>query len=159
MRHIGIKNSFITDSVQWINQLVSMKMPHHYDEMMMTSSIDKQYKSEEALKEAYAKLYEAAEILEHAYKKVTPEKYTLEQDHMTKEERSKFDSILERHKVLFDVELGLYPHKKFHLQLKQGAVPVHKKPYPVPYTRRDVFYRELESLVNDGVLRPCGMTN
>ena len=43
-----------------------MKIPHHYDEMMMTSSIDKQYKSEEALEEAYAELYEATVILERS---------------------------------------------------------------------------------------------
>ena len=49
MRHIGIENFFMTDSICWIDLLINMKMPHHYDEMMMTSSIDEQYESEEAL--------------------------------------------------------------------------------------------------------------
>ena len=113
-----------------------------------------EYESEEALAEAYAKLFEATEILEPAYKKVTPSECAKEQYHMTDEERSKFGAILERHKVLFDGELGLYPHEKFHLTLQEGAVPVHPKPYPVPYTRREAFCRELRSLVKDGVLRP-----
>ena len=78
---------------------------------------------------------------------------------MSKDKRIKFQAILEKHKVLFDGELGLYPHEKFHLNIRKDAVPVHKKPYPVPYTRREVFKRKLESLVKDGVLKPCGMTN
>ena len=58
---------------------------------------------------------------------------------MLDEERTKFQAILEHHKVLFDDELGLYPYEKFHFKLKEGVVPVHKKPYLVPHTRRDVF--------------------
>ena len=58
---------------------------------------------------------------------------------MTEEEHAKFKAILERHKAISDGELGLYPHKKFHLKLKENAVRVHKKPYPVPYTRQAVF--------------------
>lgn len=78
---------------------------------------------------------------------------------MTDEEGAKFQAILERHKVLFDGELGLYPPKKFYLKLKEGAVSVHKKSYPVPYTRRDVFRWDLKNLIKDIVLRPCGMIN
>ena len=68
-----------------------MKVPHHDDELMMTSSIDKQYEDEEALEEAYAGLYKAAKILERSYKKVTLEECTLEQDYMTAAERTKFN--------------------------------------------------------------------
>ena len=99
------------------------------------------------MREAYAELFEAQKILHRAYKKVTPAECASEQDHMSKAEREKFQEILERHKVLFDGELGLYPHEKFHLTLKAGAVPVHKKSYPVPYKQRDVFKQELQNLV------------
>ena len=104
IRHISIKNSFVTDLVGWIDQSISMKMPHHYNKMMMTSSISEQYEMEEALDEAYTELYEATQILERSYKKVTLEECTCEQNHMTEEDCTKFKSILERHKVLFDDE-------------------------------------------------------
>ena len=74
----------------------------------------------------------------------------------------KYKSILEQHKVLFDGELGSYPHKQFNLKLKEGAVPVHKKPYPVPHKQHDIFCCELHNLVilvKDGVLCPVGTTN
>ena len=58
---------------------------------------------------------------------------------MLDKERIKFQAMLERYKILFDGELGLYPHKKFHLKVKEGAIPVHKKPYPVSHKRHDLF--------------------
>ena len=76
------------------------------------------YEDDEALLEAYAELFKVKEILEPIYKKVTPNKKAKEQDHMTDEGQTKFQAILEHNKVLFDGELGLFPHKKFHLKLK-----------------------------------------
>ena len=95
-----------------------MKPPHHYDMMMNNSNrVFEDYNNiidsedDEDLREAYAELFEAQEILHRAYKKVTPAECASEQDHMSKEERVKFQAVLERHKVLFDGELGLYPHE------------------------------------------------
>ena len=111
-----------------------MKPPHHYDLMMTNCTcIYEDYEDEEALCEAYTELFEATEILSRAYKKVSPSECTNEQDHMSVDKRVKFQAILEKYKVFFDGELGLYPHEMFHLNIKEDAVPVHKKPYLVPY--------------------------
>ena len=118
-----------------------------------------EYQSKEVLSEAYAELFEATAILDQAHKKVTPSECAKEQNYITKEERAKFQDMLERHKVLFNGELGLYPHQKIHLKLNENTVPVHKKPYPVPFTRQAVFCWVLRNLVKDGVLKPCGLTN
>lgn len=126
MQHVGIVISFQTNSVQWIDWSISMKEPHYYDELMMTDDFEEWYEDENTLVEAYAELFEAVEILERAYKKVTPKEYSCRQDHITVDEQSKFKSVLEQHKVRFDRELCLYIHKKFHLELKEGAVLVHK---------------------------------
>ena len=50
------------------------------------------------------------------YKKVIPSECANEQHYMTDEEQAKFQVILERHKVLFDGEVGIYPYEKFHLK-------------------------------------------
>ena len=55
--------------------------------------------------------------------------------------------------------MGLYLRKKFHLKEREDAVPVYQKPYPVPHKRRDVLYQELRNMVNDEVLKPCGVTS
>ena len=48
--------------------------------------------------------------------------------------------------------MGCYPHEEIHLELIDGAQPVFKKAYPVPFKREEVFKHELDNLVADGVL-------
>jgi hypothetical protein len=150
LRLAGISMSWQTNTITWIDRTVPMKTPHHYDNRMYRNLEYDQNMDE---------LYESKTILERKYKKVTPKECADEQHHMSCEERIKFESMLEKHKQLFDGKLGYYPHEKLHLQIKQGTKPVHKKPYPVPFTRQEVFKRELENLQKDGVLRRCGMTD
>eukprot|EP00957_Ditylum_brightwellii_P036253 2746126-Ditylum_brightwellii.AAC.1 len=61
--------------------------------------------------------------------------------------------------VLFDRKLGLYPCKKIHLEVEEGAKPYHAKAYSVPHAHLEVFRNELLHLVSIGVLRPCGPTD
>ena len=44
----------------------------------------------------------------------------------------------------------------FHINVKPDADPVAKMPYPVPKLQYDVFKRELDHLVELGVLSPAG---
>ena len=158
LRLAGISMSWETDSIKWIDRSIQMKTPHHYDNRMPEIKESIERFNENDIANVYEELYEARTILERKYKEVTPAECTAEQDHMNDEEKQKFEKMLNKHKVLFDGKLGYYPHEKLHLQIKQGSKPVHKKPYPVPYTRQNVFKQELDNLVKDGVLRPCGMT-
>ena len=91
----------------------------------MNSPIYEDYEDEEALLEAYAELFEATEILDQAYKKVTPNECANKQHHMLNEEQKKFQAILERHKFIFDDELGLYSHCCFlYSTIIQSYFPV-----------------------------------
>jgi len=66
--------------------------------------------------------------------------------------------VLDKYTDVFDGKLGCYPHEKINIQLKPGAKPIHKRPYPVPYKREELFKRELKHLVRKGILRECGAT-
>jgi hypothetical protein len=57
--------------------------------------------------------------------------------------------VLEKYDTLFDGTVGLYSHKK---------VTVHVKPYYVPLIQEDAFKKELQHLLNIGVLQRCGPT-
>ena len=116
-----------------------MKPLHHYNMMIINSPIYEDCENKESLSEAYTELFQATELLDQAYKKVTSNECANEKHHILNEEQTKFCAILERYRVLFDGELGLYPHEKFRLKLKEGAISVHKKPYSVFHTRQDVF--------------------
>jgi hypothetical protein len=53
---------------------------------------------------------------------------------------------------MFDGTLGVYPHKKLHIDIDPNAKPVHSRPYPVPQIHLKTFKTELNHLVRIGVL-------
>jgi len=64
--------------------------------------------------------------------------------------------VLNEHAKLFDGTLGVYPHRKFHIDLVPGAVPKHFRPYAIPVIHLEAFKKELIHLVKIGVLSPQG---
>ena len=84
------------------------------------------------------------DIIGLVYRKVTPEDCA---------------NALEKHKILFNGELGLYPHNIFKLKVKLGAIPVHKKVYQVLFKQQPVFKDELMHLLREKNLCKCGATN
>ena len=57
---------------------------------------------------------------------------------------------------LFDSTLGVYPHRKFHIELEPGAKPKHVQPYPVPVIHLETFKKELMHLCEIKVLQLQG---
>jgi hypothetical protein len=53
---------------------------------------------------------------------------------------------------MFNGTLGVYPHKKVHIDIDPNAKPVHYRPYPVPQIHLKTFKKELNHLVKIGVL-------
>jgi hypothetical protein len=53
---------------------------------------------------------------------------------------------------MFDGTLGVYPHKKVHIDIDPNAKPVHSRPYHVPQINLKTFKNELDHLVRLGVL-------
>ncbi len=53
---------------------------------------------------------------------------------------------------IIDGNLGVYPHKKVHIDIDPNAKPVLSRPYPVPQIYLKTFKKELGHLVEIGVL-------
>ena len=90
---------------------------------------------------------------------MTPEECAEAKTHLSAEERQAFKEVLDKYTDVFDGKLGFYPHEKVNIRLEPGAKPVHKRPYPVPYKREELFKRELKHLIREGVLPECGATD
>ncbi len=60
--------------------------------------------------------------------------------------------VVQENGKIFDGTLGVYPHKKVHIDIDENAKPVHSRPYPVPQTHLKTFKKELNHLVRIGIL-------
>ncbi len=60
--------------------------------------------------------------------------------------------MLEENNKMFHGTLGVYPHKKVHIDIDPNAKPVHSRPYPIPWVDSKTFKKELDHLVRIGVL-------
>ena len=99
--------------------------------------------------------YLSAPILDAKYEKLDINHVvTTHCSHLTSTQQSDLRMLLSRHTKLFDGSLGKYPGKPMHIELVEGAQPVYRRPYPVPMVHMETFKRELNHLVELGVLSP-----
>ena len=94
----------------------------------------------------------ATDILDRKYDAVTPEEASAALKHLELSQRLKFKILFAKYKDIFDGKLGCHPTAKIKIKLKPGSKPHWRKPYSVPFARREAFRRELDSLIRDGVL-------
>jgi hypothetical protein len=98
----------------------------------------------------------ASEILDATYEKVLVDDVIDHLDHLSAQQKNDLKRVLNEHTRLFDGSLGVYPHRKFHIDLVPGAVPKHFRPYAIPVIHLEAL-KKLIHLVKIGVLFPqCG---
>ena len=104
----------------------------------------------------YDENYLADEILERKYQLVSTSEVSNQQDHLTVPQNKLLNEVLSKYKKLFDGKHGLYLDEKFYLELLPQSKPVFKKANATPFKRERWFKNELDELVKDGILKPCG---
>ena len=90
------------------------------------------------------------------YEVVAPDEVAAKQKHLNRKQRRDLAALLKRYPKLFSGQLGHYPHRKMHIELKDDAVPVHMRPYAMPRNLQEVFKKELDHLESLGVLERVG---
>jgi len=93
------------------------------------------------------------EILDAQYKSGDLQKIVSEVDTLVPTEQQKLLKLLKKFEYLFDGTLGSFDTKPLHFDLNEKAKSFHSKAYPVPHIHARTFKRELERLVEIGVLR------
>ena len=68
-------------------------------------------------------------ILYAKYEKVDVHDVATNQKHLTPGQQNEVECVLDKYTNLFDGTLGVYPHKKFSIEIKPDAVPKHSRPY------------------------------
>ena len=160
LQKIGFKFNFESHTMQWLENIVSMKTPDFWtsssalfdvlddtnDEIFPTQHFES-FKTQ-ALKK----------LLDSDYKKVDIADVVTSQKHLTSDQQAKLANVLIQYTSLFDGTLGHYPNYLAQVELLPNSTPTHAKPYPIPRIHIEAFKKELAHLVQIGVLRPCGPT-
>ena len=88
----------------------------------------------------------ATTILDAKYEKADILEVVNNQKQLNTAQRNDLFRTLKKHESLFDGTLGVYPHKRFHIELELGHTTVHARAYPVPRVHLEVFRRESQHL-------------
>jgi len=111
---------------------------------------------DELIGEDWLDSYLTNTILDAKYEKVDLHDVATNQKHLTPYQQNQLECVLDKYTNLFDGTLGVYPHKKFSIEIKPDTVPKHSRPYAVPHIHQPAFRKELEHLVEIGVLSKAG---
>ena len=148
LRRMGMSFSFLYDTVTWLGRTIPMKTTYSLDTIPDTLAIqEEEFQTAELF---------ASDILDRKYDAVTPEEASAALTHLELSQRLKFKILFTKYKDVFDGKLGCHPTAKIKIKLKPGSKPHWRKPYAVPFARREAFKRELQSLIDDGVLVRIG---
>ena len=154
----GINILYQSGTMEWFENIIAMRDPrsmNNKEYLAMADAVEVQ-REEEELDLDWLECHLAAPILEAKYEKLDIPEFTNTLTHLTPSQRNEIRDLLLKHSKLFDGTLGVYPHAKFHIELEEGAKPVHSRPYAVPKVHMQTFKRELDHLIEIGVLSRQG---
>ena len=117
LRKVGLQMDFANAQMRWMEHLVPMRD----DATWNNGSL---FVDDQTENEAYA-----SEILDAKYEKMDPIQVAEQQTHLTPLQRKQLGKLLSKFTRLFDGTLGLYPHKKIHLEVDPQATPIHSRAY------------------------------
>lgn len=92
-------------------------------------------------------------ILDAEYEAADLDEICSREKQLSNVEKQQLKTLLTKYKHLFDGSLGQWRTEPAKAELKEGAKPVDTRYYPIPKIHREVFRKELQRLVELGVLR------
>ncbi len=79
------------------------------------------------------------EILDAKYEKTDIAEFVKGLTHLKAHQKADLLRVLQENDKMFNGTLGVYPHKKVHIDIDPNAKPVHSRPYPVPQIHLKTF--------------------
>ena len=157
----GINIMYETGTMEWFENVVPMRNTYEIsdkDYLSLTDAIEIQHE-ENYFGSDWMDCYLASPLLDAKYEKINTDDVAEQQTQLTSIQRKQLADLLAKHRKLFDGTLGVYPHKKFHIDIEKDAKPVHARAYSVPKIHLEVFKKELQHLVKLGVLSVQGASS
>ena len=93
----------------------------------------------------------ATEIQDAKYERTDVAEVVKGLTHLNAHQKADLLWVLQENDKMFDGNLGVYSHKKVHIDIDPNTKPVHSRPYPIPQIHLKTFKKELNHLVEIGV--------
>jgi hypothetical protein len=125
----GIDIKYSSGIIEWFDNKLPMHDPRHLDNkeyLAMAEVLEVQREAEQLFGiDWYDPTCYASEILGTKYGKVSTDDVVDQLTHLNDKQKQDLKVLLKDCTKLFDCPLGMYPHKKFHMNLIPGARPKH----------------------------------
>jgi hypothetical protein len=84
----------------------------------------------------------ATDILDTKYEKTDVAEVMKGLTHLNAHQKADLLWVLQEYNKMFDETLGVYPHKKEHIDIDPNTKPVHSMPHPIPQIHLKTFKKE-----------------
>lgn len=146
MNDLGIIIDCKHKLIKWDGLAIEMMDKPMSKEM---NTILREHEDPEIVQQSTQRLHK---ILDAVYQKADIEQFIQTQTHLSFEQRMKLKTILLKYESLFDGTLGTWNIPPIDIYLKKDAIPFQSKPYKVPKINEETFKKEIQRMVQIGVL-------
>jgi hypothetical protein len=129
----GIKLNYSEGNMKWCNCSIPFHPPGGLDSKEFDAMEDMFHiqVEDEIFGEDWLECF-ATEILDAKYEKTDVAEVVKGLTHLNAHQKADLLQVHQENNKMFDGTLGVYPHKKVHIDIDPNAKPVHSRPYPVP---------------------------
>ena len=145
-------------TMHWFENVRLIREPWSLDNkeyIAMDNAINIQ-QEDELFGEDWLESYLTNTIVGEEYEKLDVQDVTSPQKYLNIAQQCELETVLEKYTKLFDGTLGVYLHKKFHIEVEENAQPKHSQPYAVPNIHLEPLKEELKHLVRIVMLSKTG---
>ena len=129
----GIKLNYEKGQMEWFGCIIPMRPSKGLTTEEFHAMEDQWYiQIEESLLGEDWLQCDATEIFDAKYEWTDVRDVVNTLSHLNQTLKDDLLALLQRHAKMFDGTLGVYPHKKFHIDVDPTAKPVYARPYAIP---------------------------
>ncbi len=149
----GIKLNYSEGNMEWFDCSIPLCPPGGLDLKEFNAMEDMFHiqVKDEIFGEDWLECF-ATEILDAKYERRDVAEVVKGLTHLNPHQKADLLWVLWENDKMFNRTLGVYPHKKVHIDIDPNDKPVHSRPYPVRQIHLKTFKKELNNLVRIGVL-------
>jgi hypothetical protein len=150
LHQVGLDMLFSKKVLRWDDLEIPMKVRGHWSDLKV--KVFKDYLMESQVIRDLAEESYTTKIMDSKYEKQDLVEVVRQQTHLSKPQRELLLHLLMSHEGIFQGTLGVWPDSKNDLELVPGAKPYCARPYRIPHIHLETLRKELDRLVDIGVL-------